>query len=46
MNIALAILAAERHRRLTGEGQLVTLALSDVAFAMTGNLGYIQEVAD
>jgi 2-methylfumaryl-CoA isomerase len=43
MNIALAILAAERHRRLTGEGQLVTLALSDVAFAMTGNLGYIQE---
>jgi 2-methylfumaryl-CoA isomerase len=44
MNIALAILAAERHRRLTGEGQLVKLALSDVAFAMTGNLGYIQEV--
>ena len=44
MNLALAILAAERHRRLTGEGQLVQLALSDVAFAMTGNLGYIQEV--
>lgn len=44
MNLALAILAAERHRRLTGEGQLVRLALSDVAFAMTGNLGYIQEV--
>ena len=44
MNLALAILAAERHRRLTGEGQFVRLALSDVAFAMTGNLGYIQEV--
>jgi len=44
MNLALAILAAERHRRLTGEGQLVRLALSDVAFAMTGNLGFIQEV--
>jgi len=44
MNLALAILAADRHRRLTGQGQLVKLALSDVAFAMTGNLGYIQEV--
>lgn len=44
VNLALAILAAERHRRLTGQGQLVKLALSDIAFAMTGNLGYIQEV--
>ena len=44
MSLALATLAAERHRRLTGEGQLVRLALSDVAFAMTGHLGYIQEV--
>ena len=39
MTAAVAILAAERHRRLTGEGQLVELALSDVALAMTGNLG-------
>ena len=44
VNLALAILAAERHRRLTGEGQLVKLALSDIAFAMTGHLGFIQEV--
>lgn len=44
VNLALAILAAERHRRLTGFGQLVKLALSDIAFAMTGNLGFIQEV--
>ena len=44
MSLALATLAAERHRRLTGEGQLVRLALSDIAFAMTGHLGYIQEV--
>jgi 2-methylfumaryl-CoA isomerase len=37
------LLAAERHRRLTGEGQLVKVALSDVAFAMVGNLGKIAE---
>ena len=38
------LLAAERHRRLTGEGQLVKLALKDVALAMLGNLGTIAEV--
>ena len=38
------LLAAERHRRLTGEGQLVKLALKDVALAMLGNLGKIAEV--
>ncbi|MCB1750788.1 MAG: CoA transferase [Gammaproteobacteria bacterium] len=43
INLAMAMLAAERHRRLKGEGQLVKIALSDIAFAMTGNLGYIQE---
>src|SRR3984893_18195673 len=37
------LLAAERHRRLTGAGQLVNLSLSDVAFAMVGNLGRIAE---
>ncbi len=42
-NLALAILAAERHRRLNGEGQLVKVALSDLAYAMCGHLGYIQE---
>ncbi|HEX5822086.1 MAG TPA: CoA transferase [Solirubrobacterales bacterium] len=37
------ILAAERHRTRTGKGQLVRVALSDVAFAMVGNLGKIAE---
>lgn len=41
LTLAMGILAAEQHRRLTGEGQLVTLALSDVAFAMMGNLGFL-----
>jgi 2-methylfumaryl-CoA isomerase len=40
---ATGVLAAERHRRLTGDGQLVNVALSDVAMAMVGNLGYIAE---
>lgn len=38
------LLAADRHRRLTGEGQLVRIALKDVALAMLGNLGKIAEV--
>ncbi|MFO1146054.1 MAG: 2-methylfumaryl-CoA isomerase [Rhodospirillales bacterium] len=38
------LLAAERHRRLTGEGQLVRLALKDVALATLGHLGKIAEV--
>ncbi len=38
------LLAAERRRRITGEGQLVQLALKDVAFAMMGHLGKIAEV--
>ncbi len=42
---ATGLLAAERHRRLTAEGQLVTLALSDVALAVTGALGVLAEVA-
>jgi len=41
---AAGLLAAERHRRLTGAGQLVRVALSDVAMAMVGNLGKIAEV--
>ena len=40
---AAGLLAAERHRRLTGEGQVVRVALSDVALAMVGNLGKIAE---
>jgi 2-methylfumaryl-CoA isomerase len=40
---AVGMLAAERYRSSTGQGQKVDLALSDVAFAMVGNLGRIAE---
>jgi 2-methylfumaryl-CoA isomerase len=42
--LALAVLAAERHWRLTGQGQHVRLALSDVAMATAANLGYLADV--
>jgi len=42
---AVSLLAAERHRRITGEGQKVDLALADCALATMGHLGYIGEVA-
>jgi 2-methylfumaryl-CoA isomerase len=38
-----AMLAAERYRRLHGEGQYLRVALSDVAFWTMGNLGFIAE---
>lgn len=41
---ACGILAAERQRQETGEGQLIQLALADVALAVTGALGIIGEV--
>ena len=41
---AVGILAAERRRLLTGQGSVMTLALSDVALAATAALGYIAEV--
>jgi 2-methylfumaryl-CoA isomerase len=44
MTLATAVIAAERHRRLTGHGQHVRLALSDVAFAATANLGFLADV--
>lgn len=40
---AVGLLAAERHRRLTGEGQFVKLALLDVALATLGHLGLLAE---
>lgn len=43
MTIATAVLAAERHRRLTGQGQLVKLTLADVAFSAVANLGYLAD---
>lgn len=41
---ATGLLAAERKRRIAGTGQLIRLALADVAMATVGNLGYIAEV--
>ena len=41
--IALGLLAAERQRRRSGEGQHIKLALEDVALAVMGHLGYIAE---
>lgn len=41
--VAVGLLAAERHRRLTGEGQHVKLALQDVGLAVMNHLGFIEE---
>ena len=40
---ALGLLAAERHRRRTGEGRAITLALEDAALAVAGHLGFLAE---
>ncbi len=40
---AVGLLAAERYRSRTGEGQLVTLALSDVALGVVAALGHVAE---
>src|SRR3954463_3929430 len=42
--LATALLAAERHRGRTGEGQEVVAALSDVMLAAVGHLGYVGDV--
>jgi 2-methylfumaryl-CoA isomerase len=44
LHAAVGLLAAERHRRLTGAGQLVRLSLFDVGVALTAALGYVAEV--
>lgn len=44
LTAAVGLLTAERQRHRTGKGQLVTLALADVAFAMVANLGYLAQV--
>lgn len=43
LTAATGILAAERKRRQDGVGQLLRVALSDVAMAMVGNLGMLGE---
>jgi 2-methylfumaryl-CoA isomerase len=40
---AIGILGAERHRRVTGRGQQLSVALGDVALAAAGNLGFLAE---
>ncbi|MBL4721118.1 MAG: CoA transferase [Alphaproteobacteria bacterium] len=44
MTAANGVLAAERRRIATGDGQLIRLALSDTAFSTLSHLGYIAEV--
>jgi 2-methylfumaryl-CoA isomerase len=43
LHAAVGLLAAERHRRRTGEGRAITLALEDVALAITGHLGFLAQ---
>jgi 2-methylfumaryl-CoA isomerase len=40
---ALGILAADRHRARTGEGQVLTVALSDVALGVVSAMGHVAE---
>src|SRR5205085_3383747 len=42
--LAAALLAAERHRARTGDGQEVVAALADVMLATVGHLGYVGDV--
>ena len=44
LTAALGLLAAERRRSETGDGQLVELSLEDVALWLIGSLGYIAEL--
>ena len=41
--VAVGLLAAERHRRRTGQGQHVKLSLEDVALSVMGHLGFLAE---
>jgi 2-methylfumaryl-CoA isomerase len=40
---AVGLLAAERHRRRTGQGRAITLPLADVALAVTSHLGFLAQ---
>jgi 2-methylfumaryl-CoA isomerase len=43
LHAAIAVLSAERRRYRLGVGDLVTVSLADVAFAMVSNLGYLAQ---
>jgi len=43
---AFALLAGERHRRATGEGQEIRVPLADMGIASIANLGMLAEVLD
>ena len=43
LHAAIAVLTAERRRSRKGVGDLVTISLADVAFAMVSNLGYMAQ---
>jgi 2-methylfumaryl-CoA isomerase len=43
LHAALALLAAERERRLTGKGRSITVALGDVAVATMAHLGFVAD---
>lgn len=43
LTAALGLLAAERYRSRTGVGQLTKISLTDVAFSMVANLGYMAQ---
>ena len=43
LNAVIGVLAAERKRTVTGEGQLVKISLADVAFTMVANLGFLAQ---
>ncbi|WP_285625990.1 CoA transferase [Kineosporia sp. NBRC 101677] len=45
MNLALAVLVAERTRRATGAGESIELSLYDVALSVSAHLGYLAEAA-
>lgn len=43
LHAVIAVLAAERRRRATGRGELVSIALYDVALALVSHLGFLAE---
>lgn len=45
MNVVAGLLAAERHRRVTGEGRHIKAALLDAALTAVSALGYYGEIA-